>query len=204
MERGSKFHAYAYPVQTEDEVHSILQVLKKEHPKARHFCSALRLHPDASLERSNDDGEPSGSAGRPILGQLIKHDLTNVFVVVVRYFGGTKLGIPGLIEAYKTSTVNAIHAATTIERNVFSIVAVNLTFESYSPFLNFCKHHNIPVFKESFDNRVSLIIGFRKSDVKELLQEALKEYSKMDFKELEDYASYLDFNIQFLDQDQIM
>ncbi len=204
MERGSKFHAYAYPVQTEDEVYSILQVLKKEHPKARHFCSALRLHPDASLERSNDDGEPSGSAGRPILGQLIKHDLTNVFVVVVRYFGGTKLGIPGLIEAYKTSTVNAIHAATTIERNVFSIVAVNLTFESYSPFLNFCKHHNIPVFKESFDNRVSLIIGFRKSDVKELLQEALKEYSKMDFKELEDYASYLDFNIQFLDQDQIM
>jgi len=101
MERGSKFHAYAFPVQTEDEVHSILQALKKEHPKARHFCSALRLYPDASLERSNDDGEPSGSAGRPILGQLVKHDLTNVFVVVVRYFGGTKLGIPGLIEAYQ-------------------------------------------------------------------------------------------------------
>ncbi len=181
MERGSKFHAYAFPVQTEDEVHGILQALKKDHPKARHFCSSLRLHPDASLERSNDDGEPSGSAGKPILGQLIKHDLTNIFVVVVRYFGGTKLGIPGLIEAYKTSTANAINAGTSIERNVYSKVSVNLTFESYSPFLNFCKQHSIPVFEESFDNRVSLIIGFRKSDVNELLQGALKEYSKMDF-----------------------
>lgn len=204
MERGSKFHAYAFPVQTEDEVQSILQTLKKDHPKARHFCSALRLYPDASLERSNDDGEPSGSAGRPILGQLIKHDLTNVFVVVVRYFGGTKLGIPGLIEAYKTSTANAISAGTTIEGNVFSKVAIHLSFESYPPFLNFCKQHSIPVFEESFDSRVSLIIGFKKSDVKELLLETLKEYSKMDFKELEDYASYLDFNIQILDQDQIM
>ncbi len=204
MERGSKFHAYAFPVQTEDEVNSILQSLKKEHPKARHFCSALRLFPDASLERSNDDGEPSGSAGRPILGQLVKHDLTNVFVVVVRYFGGTKLGIPGLIEAYKTSTANAINAAITIEGNVFSKVAVNLTFESYSPFLNFCKQHSIPVFEESFDNRVTLIIGFRKSDVKELLHDALKEYSRMDFMELEEYASYLDFQIIFLDQDQIL
>lgn len=203
MERGSKFHAYAFPVQTEDEVHPILQVLKKEHPKARHFCTALRLYPDASLERSNDDGEPSGSAGKPILGQIIKHDLTNVFVVVVRYFGGTKLGIPGLIEAYKTSTANAISAGTIAERNVFSKVSVNLTFESYSPFLNFCKHHDIPVFEETFDSRVTLIIGFRKSAIKELLQEALREYSKMDFKELEEYTSYLDFQILFLDQDQI-
>jgi uncharacterized YigZ family protein len=204
MERGSKFHAYAFPVQTEDEILPILHSLKKDHPKARHFCSALRLYPDASLERSNDDGEPSGSAGRPVLGQLIKHDLTNVFVVVVRYFGGTKLGIPGLIEAYKTSTANAISAGTIIEKNVFSKVSVNLTFESYSPFLNFCKQHSIHVFEESFDIRVSLIIGFRKSVAKELLLESLKEYSKMDFKELEEYASYLDFEIKFLNLDQIM
>ena len=204
MERGSKFHAYAYPIKSEDEVTSILQALKKEHPKARHFCSALRLYPDASLERSNDDGEPSGSAGRPILGQLVKHELTNVFVVVVRYFGGTKLGIPGLIEAYKTSTANAISAGTTIEGNVISKVVINLTFESYSPFLNFCKQHSILVFEESFDNRVSLIIGFRKTDAKELLFNALKVYSKMDFKELEDYASYLDFQIQLIDREHIM
>ncbi len=204
MERGSKFQAYAFPVQTEDEVQHILHALKKDHPKARHFCSALRLYPDASLERSNDDGEPSGSAGKPILGQLIKNDLTNIFVVVVRYFGGTKLGIPGLIEAYKTSTANAISAGTKIEGNVFSKVAVNLTFESYSPFLNFCKQHNIPVFEEVFDNRVSLIIGFKKTDARDLLLGTLKEYSKMDFKALEDYTNHLDFNIQFLDQDHIM
>ncbi|MDZ4747806.1 MAG: YigZ family protein [Saprospiraceae bacterium] len=204
MERGSKFHAYAFPVQTEEEVLSIVQTLKKVHPKARHFCSALRLYPDASLERANDDGEPSGSAGKPILGQLIKHDLTNIYVVVVRYFGGTKLGIPGLIEAYKTSTANALIAGTMIEGIVISKVLVNLTFESYPPFLNFCKQHTIPVFEESFDQRVSLIIGFKKSVIKELLLEALKEYSKMDFKDLEEYTAHLDFKIEFLGRDQIM
>ena len=79
MERGSKFLAYAFPIEAEDDTVIIIQKLKKEHPKARHFCTALRLHPDASLERSNDDGEPSGSAGRPILGQLVKNNLTNTY-----------------------------------------------------------------------------------------------------------------------------
>ena len=114
MNSGSKFYAYAYPLTSETAASDVLSQLKKDHPKARHFCTAIRLHADGSLSRSADDGEPSGSAGKPILGQLIKYGLTNVFVVVVRYFGGTKLGIPGLIEAYKTSTEEALRQASIV------------------------------------------------------------------------------------------
>lgn len=204
MERGSKFLAYAFPLRTEEEVQAILQKMKKEHPKARHFCTALRLSPDASLERSNDDGEPSGSAGRPILGQLIKENLTNVFMVVVRYFGGTKLGIPGLIEAYKTSAANALRNATIIEENVYAMVRITVPYDTFSQFLNYCKHHAIPVFEESFTDIASLTIGFRKSSVRKHLLNALQEYSKMDFKETEDYAEHLGFMIDILDEDQIL
>ena len=127
MERGSKFMAYAFPVSSEEESQHYLQSIIKNHPKARHFCSAMRLFPDASLERSSDDGEPSGSAGKPILGQLVKNNLTNVYLVVVRYFGGTKLGIPGLIEAYKTSAANAIAAGVILEKTVYTKVLIQLT-----------------------------------------------------------------------------
>ncbi len=204
MDRGSKFLAYAFPVQTEDDVMAIMHHIKKEHPKARHYCSALRLFPDASLERSNDDGEPSGSAGRPILGQLIKNDLTNIFLVVVRYFGGTKLGIPGLIEAYKTSASNAIEGGVFIERNVFSKILFTLPYESHPHFLNYFKQHDIPVFEESFSDKASLTIGLRKSSAKEQLIKSLQEYSKMDFDQLEDYTKYLGITVNFLEQEQIL
>ncbi|MEO6132349.1 MAG: YigZ family protein, partial [Saprospiraceae bacterium] len=92
MDRGSKFLAFAFPAESEVAIAAILDKKRKEHPKASHFCSAFRLNAEASLERSNDDGEPSGSAGKPILGQLTKNNLTNVLIVVVRYFGGSKLG----------------------------------------------------------------------------------------------------------------
>lgn len=204
MERGSKFLAYAFPVQNEEETQSILQSIRKDHPKARHYCTALRLHPDASLERSNDDGEPSGSAGRPILGQLIKHNLTNVFVVVVRYFGGTKLGIPGLIEAYKTSTSNAILAGTIIERNVFTRIRVTLPYDSFPHFLNHCKHNHIPVFDESFGDEATITIGFRKSTASEQLMSALHHYSKMDFTQLEEYIKHIGISVDFLNEEQIL
>lgn len=107
-DRGSKFFAFAYPLQQVDEVKHLLQALKKEHPKAVHFCYAYRLDTDGIQYRANDDGEPSGSAGRPILGQIDSAGFTNVLVVVVRYFGGTLLGVPGLINAYKTATASAL------------------------------------------------------------------------------------------------
>ncbi|MEM6700850.1 MAG: YigZ family protein, partial [Bacteroidota bacterium] len=110
-DRGSKFFAYAFPVETETEVATALEQVKKEHFKARHHCYAYRLGMDKNNFRANDDGEPSGMAGRPILGQIDSWELTDVFIVVVRYFGGTKLGTSGLINAYKKSAMDALEQA---------------------------------------------------------------------------------------------
>ena len=115
-DNGSRFIALAYPVETEAEIKDIVASLKKEYHDARHHCYAWRLGHDGARWRANDDGEPSGSAGRPILGQIDSAGLSDILVVVVRYFGGIKLGIPGLIRAYKTSTADALAAAQTVEK----------------------------------------------------------------------------------------
>ena len=115
-DNGSRFIAFAYPVETEDQVKEIVGNLKKEYHDARHHCYAYRLGHLGDSFRSNDDGEPSGSAGRPILGQIDSAGLSDVLVVVVRYFGGIKLGIPGLIRAYKTSTSDALSNARVVEK----------------------------------------------------------------------------------------
>lgn len=204
MERGSKFLAYASPVATENDAQHYLQMIKKEHPKARHYCTALRLFPDGSLERSNDDGEPSGSAGRPILGQLIKNKLTNVCVVVVRYFGGTKLGIPGLIEAYKTSTANALSASTIIERNVLTKVKLKLSYDSFPSFLNYFKQHDIPVLEETFDECASLTICLPKLTAEKRIMDILHQLSQMDFEDLELFTSHLGIEVEELHEDVII
>ena len=121
-DRGSRFIAYAYPVNTVDEVKARVQALKKEHSKANHHCVAFRIGIDGKLFRASDDGEPSGSAGRPILGQIDSAGLTNTLVVVVRYFGGTLLGVPGLINAYKEVTAAALKDAAITEKCVEQIV----------------------------------------------------------------------------------
>jgi uncharacterized YigZ family protein len=115
-DRGSKFLAFSYPVSTTTEVKQLLQALKKEHPKANHHCYAYRLGTDGTQFRANDDGEPSGSAGKPILGQIDSLGLTYVLVVVVRYFGGSLLGVPGLINAYKAATAQALENLPTTEK----------------------------------------------------------------------------------------
>lgn len=115
-DNGSKFLAFAYPVTTEEEIKAIIQGLKKEYYDARHHCYAYRLGHTGAIWRMNDDGEPSSTAGRPIYGQILSAELSDILVVVVRYFGGIKLGVPGLIRAYKTSTADAIANATIIEK----------------------------------------------------------------------------------------
>jgi len=115
-DRGSKFLAFAYPIKNEEEAKIKLKNLKAEHPKANHYCFAYRIGLDGNRFRASDDGEPSGSAGRPILGQIDSAGLTSVLVVVVRYFGGTLLGVPGLIQAYKTATEAALAASEKITR----------------------------------------------------------------------------------------
>ena len=127
-DRGSKFHAYAYPVRDVQEVKQHIQALKKEHPKAVHHCFAYRLGTDGTQFRANDDGEPSGSAGRPILGQIDSAGLTNVLVVVVRYFGGSLLGVPGLINAYKTATTEALQQALVEEKMVEDLFDISFEY----------------------------------------------------------------------------
>lgn len=197
MDRGSKFLAYASPLESEHEARQFLQKIKKDHPKARHYCTAFRLLPDGSLERSNDDGEPSGTAGRPILGQLVKHQLTNAMIIVVRYFGGTKLGVPGLIEAYKTSALNAIEAGTIIKRKVYSTVRIGLSYEQLPSFINHCRQLEVKIFNENFNESPSLILGFSNSSIDEL-NEILRLYSQMDFDKLEQYARHLQMTIEIL------
>lgn len=126
-DRGSKFLAYAFPVQTADEFKKRLRELKEEHPKAAHHCFAYRLGTEGIAFRSSDDGEPSGSAGKPILGQIDSKELTNLAVVVVRYFGGTLLGVPGLIHAYKTSTSLALQLTAIVQKPV--LVNYELLFD---------------------------------------------------------------------------
>jgi len=117
-DRGSKFIAYAYPVSSADDFKQYLQALKKEHPKAVHHCFAYRIGTDGNNFRVSDDGEPSGSAGRPILGQIDSREVTNVAVIVVRYFGGSLLGVPGLINAYKTATSLALQVVPVLQKQI--------------------------------------------------------------------------------------
>jgi uncharacterized YigZ family protein len=158
-DRGSRFIAYAYPVNTVDEVKEKLQLLKKEHPKAAHHCLAFRIGIDGRLFRAGDDGEPSGSAGRPILGQIDSAGLTNTMVVVVRYFGGTLLGVPGLINAYKTVTADALKEAATIEKWVEQLVEVNFDYPAMSEVLYLLKQAEATIYRQDLQLFCSVKAG---------------------------------------------
>ncbi len=127
-DRGSKFFGYAYPIVSVDEAKTRLQGLKKMHPKATHHCFAWRIGAEGETVRVNDDGEPSGSAGKPIEGQILSRKLTNVMVVVVRYFGGSLLGVPGLIQAYKTAAAEALDQCGVIEKNIEYAIRVQFDY----------------------------------------------------------------------------
>lgn len=141
-DKGSRFIAYAYPVQTVAEVKQHVDYLREAHHKARHWCYAYRLGVDGNQFRANDDGEPSGSAGRPILGQIDSAGLTDVLVVVVRYFGGTLLSVPGLIHAYKTSTAEALAAAEILEKNIEKTVWIRCEYPVLNDAIRIAKQHH--------------------------------------------------------------
>ena len=164
-DRGSKFIGYAFPVSSDLEIKSIINQLQSEHSKARHFCWALRLTSDRSVFRLNDDGEPSGSAGRPILNTLLSKDLTNILIVVVRYFGGTLLGVPGLIHAYKTATLEAINAAEIMERTVNDLYLLKFDYLHLNEVMTVLKDENLSYQNQIFDNDCSLEISVRKAQL---------------------------------------
>ena len=148
-DKGSRFLAFAYPVQTEEQVKKHVDDLRQEHHKARHCCYAYRLGVDGNQFRANDDGEPSGSAGRPILGQIDSFELTDVLVVVVRYFGGTLLGVPGLIHAYKTSTQMALENAQTIEKNIEKTVRIRCEYPYLNEAIRIAKNHQAEMIEQN-------------------------------------------------------
>ena len=168
-EKGSKFLAYAYPFDKEEELTEIIKTLKSEHPKARHHCYAYQIGVDGEQHRANDDGEPSGTAGRPILGQIKSHGLTNVLVVVVRYFGGTKLGASGLIQAYKEATHLALSTSTRKEKFIEKIFTLRCSFDHMGVLLNHLKKLNIEINDKVFDHDFSVDIALRKSIYKDEL-----------------------------------
>ena len=173
-DKGSKFIAYAYPLRGEDQVKERIAALKSEHPKARHHCWAYRLTPDRSVFRINDDGEPSGTAGRPILNTLLSYDLTNILVVVVRYSGGTLLGVPGLIHAYKTATVEALNAAEVVELTTNDVYRVSFGYEQMNDVMRIVKEENVGVLNQAFDNRCALELEIRRLRVNAVLERLQK------------------------------
>ncbi|MBO4634437.1 MAG: YigZ family protein [Bacteroidales bacterium] len=169
-DNGSRFIAFAYPVETEDQVKSLVAALKKEYHDARHHCYAYRLGYKADIWRANDDGEPSGSAGRPILGQIDSLGLSDVLVVVVRYFGGIKLGIPGLIRAYKTSTADALSAATVVTKIAGKRFRLSFDYLSMNAVMKVLKDMDLPQSAQDFGEKCSLETRVRLSEVDAFLE----------------------------------
>ncbi len=147
-DRGSKFFGFACNINNTQDVKDHLSVLKKEHPKAVHYCYAYRIGTDGLEFRANDNGEPSGSAGKPILGQIDSAELTNVLVVVVRYFGGTLLGVPGLINAYKTAAAEALAQAEVVVKNVEKNVLITFDYPAMNDVLQLLKQYNVTIHKQ--------------------------------------------------------
>lgn len=168
-DRGSKFIAYAYPVYAEAEWQERLEEVHKLHPKARHYCYAYRLGLDGNNYRANDDGEPSGTAGRPILGQIDSFELTNVIVIVVRYFGGTLLGTSGLINAYKLSAADALEKAEVIEKTVEDIYQLTFDYALMSNVMNAVKKLDLEMVQQDFGAIGKLDIAIRQSEVNDTL-----------------------------------
>lgn len=164
-DRGSKFIAYAYPLHSENQIKNILHKIRSEHPKARHYCWALRLSQDTSIFRVNDDGEPPGSAGKPILNCLLSSDLTNILVVVVRYFGGTLLGIPGLIHAYKSATLEALASSTIIQKTVNDIYLLEFDYLKMNAVMRIIKDEGVLINKQTLEANCILELSIRKTQV---------------------------------------
>ena len=155
-DNGSRFIAFAYPVESIEEVKPLVDALKKEYHDARHHCFAYRIGHKGDVFRANDDGEPSGSAGRPILGQIDSAGLSDILIVVVRYFGGIKLGIPGLIRAYKTSTADALAAATVVEKTACQYFTVEFEYLQMNSVMKVLKDMGLPQQNQVFGEKCSI------------------------------------------------
>jgi len=165
-EKGSKFIAYVFPVYSETEVKEKLEEIKKLEHSARHHCYAYILHPEKSEQRVNDDGEPSSTAGKPILGQIISNDLTNILIIVVRYFGGVRLGVPGLIRAYKTAASDAISKSIIITKTIKEYYQVYFKYPQMNNVMRIVKEYGLEIVNTDFKIDCNLIFAVQKSKSK--------------------------------------
>lgn len=168
-EKNSKFFGYAFPVTSEEEVKEILDRLRKEHFSARHWCYAYQIGTEKIQYRANDDGEPNNSAGMPIYGQIQSFEVTNVLVVVVRYFGGVKLGVGGLISAYKTAAQMALENATIVEKTINKHFVISFGYPHMNKVMRIIKEKNLQIVSQKMEMDCEIEISIRKKNVQNLL-----------------------------------
>jgi uncharacterized YigZ family protein len=181
-EKGSKFIAFAYPIYSEEEFKEHLVQLKKDYHDARHHCYAFRLGLTENEYRYSDDGEPNNSAGKPIYGQLLSNNITNVAIIVIRYFGGTKLGVGGLVTAYKEAAKDAINNAKIVKRTVNHYYKIKFDYPAMSDVMNFIKLNNLNVTNQVFENSCLIEFNIRTQEAEQIISELEKiEDVKIEF-----------------------
>lgn len=168
-EKNSKFFGYAFPVTTEEEIKEILERLRKEHFSARHWCYAYQIGTEKIQYRANDDGEPNNSAGMPIFGQIQSFEVTNVLVVVVRYFGGVKLGVGGLISAYKIAAQMALENSEIVERTIDKHFIISFGYANMNKVMRIIKEKNLQIVSQKMEMDCEIEISIRKKNVQNLL-----------------------------------
>lgn len=173
-EKGSKFIALAFPVKTEEEIKEVQQNLRKEYHDARHHCYAYVIGFNGEVWRANDDGEPSSTAGKPIHGQILSRNLTNTLVVVIRYFGGTKLGVSGLINAYKTAASEALDSAEIVKRTVNDIYRLSFDYEDTNHIMRLVKDDGINILEQNFGAACDMLLAIRQGLVEQVLDKVEK------------------------------
>jgi len=169
-DRGSKFYGYTYPISSEDEVKPIIEMLKKEHHTARHWCYAWQLGTDTIRYRANDDGEPSNSAGPPIYGQIQAFGVTNILVVVVRYFGGTKLGVGGLMNANKTGSKLALEASAIIEKTIDRVFQITFQYKDMNKVMRIVKEKQLNITHQKLELDCQYTIPVRKNNANQIFE----------------------------------
>ena len=170
-DRGSKFIAYSFPVKEAGEFKKYLQLLKKEHPKAVHHCFAYRIGTDGHNFRSSDDGEPSGTAGKPILGQIDSKNITDTLIIVVRYFGGTLLGVPGLINAYKTASSLVLQCTPVVQKAVETKYELHFSYTEINDVMRVIKQYNCTVYKNETQLFCLVQVGIPRTKADEIVSQ---------------------------------
>ena len=169
-DRGSKFYSYAFPISNEEEIKEKIELLKKQHYNARHWCYAWQLGKNYDHYRANDDGEPSNSAGMPIYGQLQSFNVTNVLVVVVRYFGGTKLGVGGLIKAYKNGAKLALENSNIIDKTINEEFLIKFEYPEMNTVMRIIKDEKISIINQKLELNCEFIISIRKKEAEKVFE----------------------------------